>query len=71
MARQKNCIDFTVNAMMKTKEASIAFCGSIAASLSSLNDIPFKWENIDRIVNATISDSIKGSEYVSKLPGEL
>ena len=71
MTRQKDCFDFTVKAMMKTKEASIAFCGSIAASLSSLNDIPFNWENIDRIVNATRSHSIKGSEYVSKLPGEL
>tara|TARA_B100000965_G_C19575076_1_gene750968 strand:- start:1106 stop:1969 length:864 start_codon:yes stop_codon:yes gene_type:complete len=71
MNKKKEVIDFTVKTMMKAKDTSIALYGSIAASLSSLNDIPFNWEDIDRIVNATRSHSIKGAEYVNKLPGEL
>tara|TARA_Y100001968_G_C19356776_1_gene717612 strand:- start:471 stop:1385 length:915 start_codon:yes stop_codon:yes gene_type:complete len=71
MKKQKQAIDITFKKILKAKETSIAICGSIAASLSSLNDIPFNWEDIDRIVNATRSHSIKGAEYVNKLPGEL
>ena len=41
MKKQKQAIDITFKKILKAKETSIAICGSIAASLSSLNDIPF------------------------------
>lgn len=55
----------------KAKEKSFAFYGSVAAYLTSLNNKDFSWQEIDRIVNATKSHSIKGTEFVNKLPGEL
>ena len=64
-------LGFDFKKISKAKEKSIAFFSSVTASLSSLNDIPFNWEGIDRIVNATKSHSIKGLEFVDKLPGEL
>ena len=60
-----------LKSISKAKEKSFAFYGSVAAYLTSLNNKDFSWQEIDRIVNATKSHSIKGVEFVNKLPGEL
>ena len=56
---------------IKAKDLSVSLFSSVAASLSAKNDLPFNWEDVDRIVNATKSHSISGIEYINKLPGEL
>ena len=61
----------TFKKFLKIKEIPISIWSSAVASLSSINNIDFDWENINRIVNATKSHSIKGIDFVEKLPGEL
>ncbi len=60
-----------IRKFIKAKDLSVSLFSSLAASLSTKNDLPFNWEDIDRIVNATKSHSISGIEYINKLPGEL
>ena len=67
----KKFIDETFKKFLQIKETPISIWSSALASLSSINDIHFDWENINRIVNATKSHSIKGIDFVEKLPGEL
>ena len=61
----------TFKKFLKIKEIPISIWSSAVASLSSINNTDFDWENINRIVNATKSHSIKGIDFVEKLPGEL
>lgn len=67
----KKALNKAFKKISKVKDTTIAFCSSVAASVTARNDLPFNWEDIDRIVNATKSHSISGFEYVNKLPGEL
>ncbi len=67
----KKFFDKTFKKFLQIKKTPISIWSSALASLSSLNDINFDWENINRIVNATKSHSIKGIDFVEKLPGEL
>ena len=60
-----------IRKFIKAKDLSVSLFSSVAASLTVKNDLPFNWEDIDRIVNATKSHSISGIEYINKLPGEL
>ncbi len=68
---KRKLVSSGIRKFIKEKNLSVSLFSSAAASLTSRNDLPFNWEDIDRIVNATKSHSISGFEYVNKLPGEL
>ena len=62
----KKFFDKTFKKFLQIKKTPISIWSSALASLSSLNDINFDWENINRIVNATKSHSIKGIDFVER-----
>ena len=68
---KRKLVSSGIRKFIKVKNLSVSLFSSAAASLTKRNDLPFNWEDIDRIVNATKSHSISGFEYVNKLPGEL
>ncbi len=68
---KKNLFNSAFENLQKAKNNSFKFTGSFIASISSLNDIKFNWDDVERIVNATKSHSIEGVDFVNKLPGEL
>ena len=51
----KKALNKVFKNISKVKDTSIAFCSSVAASLTTRNDLPFNWEDVERIVNATKS----------------